>query len=63
MFYTSGCEQTILDDQREFFREVSDEDGDFVNGRVVVDKTIDFKTPANVVRSRMPLRNANSFVS
>ena len=49
VFYTSGCEQTILDDQREFFREVSDEDGDFVNGRVVVDKTINFKMPANVV--------------
>jgi len=49
VFYTSGCEATLVDDQREFFRAVNDEDGDFVKGRVVVEKSVDFKTPANLV--------------
>jgi type III restriction enzyme len=49
VFYTPGCESTLLDDQREFFREVNDEDGDFVKGRVIVEKSADFKTPANLV--------------
>lgn len=49
VFYTSGCEATLLDDQKEFFREVEDADGDFANGRVLVDKSADFKTPANLV--------------
>jgi len=49
VFYAPGCAATLVDDQREFFREVEDEDGDFVNGRVVVEKSADFKTPANFV--------------
>jgi type III restriction enzyme len=49
VFYAPGCEGTLVDDQREFFREVEDEDGDFVNGRVVVETSADFKTPANIV--------------
>jgi len=49
IFYAPGCETTLVDDQREFFREVDDEDGDFVKGRVVVEKSFDFKTPANLV--------------
>jgi type III restriction enzyme len=49
VFYAQGCEATLVDDQREFFREVEDEDGDFVNGRVVVETSVDFKTPANLV--------------
>ena len=49
VFYTSGCEATLLDDQKEFFREVEDADGDFASGRVLVDKSVDFKTPANLV--------------
>ena len=49
VFYPPGCEATLLDDQREFFREVEDEDGAFVNGRVVVETSVDFKTPANIV--------------
>ena len=39
----------LVDDQKEFFREVDDEDGDFVKGRAVVEKSVDFKTPANLV--------------
>lgn len=49
VFYAPGCEATLVDDQREFFREVDDADGDFVKGRAVVDKSVDFKTPANLV--------------
>jgi type III restriction enzyme len=49
VFYTPGCEATLVDDQREFFREVDDEDGDFVKGRGIVQKSSDFKTPANLV--------------
>jgi type III restriction enzyme len=39
----------LVDDQREFFREVEDADGAFVNGRVIVETSVDFKTPANIV--------------
>jgi len=49
VFYAPGCEATLVDDQREFFREVDGDDGDFVQGRVVVEKSVDFKTPANLV--------------
>jgi type III restriction enzyme len=49
VFYAPGCEATLLDDQREFFREVEDEDGDFRLGRSIVEKSVDFKTPANIV--------------
>ena len=49
VLYAPGCEATLVEDQREFFREVHDEDGDFVKGRVVIEKSADFKTPANVV--------------
>ncbi len=49
VFYAPGCEQTIIDDQKEFFHEVADEDGDFVKGRVSIGKSADFKTPANLV--------------
>jgi len=49
VFYAPGCEVALVDDQKEFFREVDDEDGDFVKGRAVVEKSVDFKTPANLV--------------
>jgi type III restriction enzyme len=49
VFYAPGCESTVIDEQREFFREVNDEDGDFVKGRIPIGKSIDFKTPANIV--------------
>jgi type III restriction enzyme len=49
VFYTLGCEATLADEQREFFREVDDENGDFDQGRFSVDNSADFKTPANLV--------------
>ena len=49
VFYTPGCEATLEDEQREFFREVEDPDGDFLAGRHLVENGSDFKTPANLV--------------
>jgi type III restriction enzyme len=46
--YPAGAEPNLVDDQREFFREVNDDDGDFLKGRLVIDKTADFKTPCNL---------------
>lgn len=49
VFYVPGCESTLVDEQKEFFREVEDPDGDFRGGREEVSKAADFKTPANLV--------------
>lgn len=49
VFYPPGCETTLEDEQREFFRELEDLDGDFGNGREPVENATDFKTPANLV--------------
>jgi type III restriction enzyme len=48
VLYTPGCEDTLIDEQKEFFREVQDPDGDFVNGRISVENSNDFKTPVNL---------------
>ena len=45
--YTKATEALLIDDQREFFREVDDEDGDFSSGRLEVARTADFKNPCN----------------
>ncbi|HPY30193.1 MAG TPA: DEAD/DEAH box helicase family protein [Verrucomicrobiota bacterium] len=49
VFYPPGCEATLEDEQKEFFRELEDPDGDFGNGREPVANAADFKTPANLV--------------
>jgi type III restriction enzyme len=57
VFYAPGCENTLDDEQKEFFREVEDPDGDFVNGCNRVDNSNDFKTPANLaIADAMPER-------
>lgn len=48
VFYVPGCESTLVDEQKEFFREVEDPDGDFRGGREEVTKSADFKTPVNL---------------
>jgi type III restriction enzyme len=48
VFYPPGCEGTLEDEQREFFREVEDEDGEFRGGRESIANAADFKTPANL---------------
>ena len=46
VFYVAGCKSTLVDEQREFFREVDNDDGDFISGRVRIQRSADFKTPA-----------------
>jgi type III restriction enzyme len=48
VFYTPISESTLDDEQKEFFREVEDPDGDFVNGSVRIENAAYFKTPANI---------------
>jgi len=48
-FYTDDCLNTLVDEQRDFFKAVSDPDGEFVGGRVEIDNPADFKTPVNLV--------------
>jgi type III restriction enzyme len=49
VFYAPGCEATLEEEQREFFREVEDPDGDFLAGRQLIGNSSDFRTPANLV--------------
>jgi type III restriction enzyme len=49
VFYTPGSEAMLVDEQREFFRQVADEDGEFSAGRAPVGNSADFKTPTNLV--------------
>jgi type III restriction enzyme len=48
VFYSQDCESTLLDEQKEFFREVADPDGDFRVGREEVTTAAYFKTPVNL---------------
>lgn len=49
VFYTSECENTLIDEQKEFFREVKDPDGEFRSGQEEVNNPVDFKVPVNLV--------------
>jgi type III restriction enzyme len=49
VFYVSGSEATLPDEQVDFFKEVQDPDGDFRAGREPVANTSDFKVPLNLV--------------
>jgi type III restriction enzyme len=49
VFYGPDCEQTLVDEQVDFFREVQDPDGDFRAGSESVSNSHDFKTPLNLV--------------
>lgn len=48
VFYAPGCGASLVDEQKEFFREVEDPDGDFRGGREEVGNAADFKTPLNI---------------
>lgn len=47
IYYTEGCLETLPDEQREFFQEVEDPDGEFRGGREIVGNPAHFKTPVN----------------
>ena len=49
VFYSTGCEEGLVDEQREFFLEVDNEDSEFMRGRWKVPNLNDFKTAANLV--------------
>lgn len=49
VFYGPNCEQILVDEQVDFFKEVKDPDGDFRAGRESVPNSHDFKTPLNLV--------------
>jgi type III restriction enzyme len=49
VFYTPNSEATLPAVQVDFFREVQDPDGEYRAGREIVDSTVDFKTPVNLV--------------
>jgi type III restriction enzyme len=48
IFYATGCEATLLDEQKEFFQEVNDDIGEFVGSRFIIANSTDFKTPVNL---------------
>lgn len=48
VFFAPGCAATLVDEQKEFFREVEDPDGDYRSGREEVGNAADFKTPVNL---------------
>ena len=48
VFYGPGCEATLENGQREFFKEVQDPDGDFRAGREAIPNSHYFKTPLNL---------------
>ncbi len=57
VFYPPGCAITLVDEQKEFFREVEDPDDDFRGGREEVGNSADFKTPVNLaIADAMPER-------
>ena len=57
VFYVPGCESTLADEQKEFFHEVEDPDGDFRGGREEITNAADFKTAVNlVIADAMPER-------
>lgn len=47
IFYPEDCANTLADEQKEFFAEVEDIDGDFRSAREVVGNPANFKSPMN----------------
>jgi len=48
VFYGPGCEATLQDEQKEFFREVDDPDGEFAGARIPINNSSDFRTPVSL---------------
>ena len=49
VFYRSDCEQYLPQEQKDFFRELNDEDGEYFSKAVRIHNDYDFKTPFNLV--------------
>lgn len=48
IIYGPRAEDTLPDEQREFFAEVNDADSEFVGSRIPVENAYDFRTPVNL---------------
>lgn len=48
VFFSDGCRETLPDDQKDFFDEVTNPDGEFLAGFLEVSNPADFKTPMNI---------------
>lgn len=49
VFYRSDCETYLPMEQKDFFHELADEDGDYAGNTSSVSNDYDFKTPVNLV--------------
>ncbi len=49
IFYRSDCENYLPSEQKDFFREIIDKDGDYAAHAVSVSNDYDFKAPFNLV--------------
>ncbi len=49
VFYRSDCETYLPQEQRDFFHELTDEDGNYAGRASTVSNNYDFKTPVNLV--------------
>ena len=49
VFYRSDCETYLPKEQKDFFHELADEDGDYAGNASSVSNDYDFKTPVNLV--------------
>lgn len=47
IFHTDRSEALVVEDQREFFTEATDPDGEYAQSQVLVSNPHDFKTPVN----------------
>jgi type III restriction enzyme len=48
IFYVSGCEKTLADEQKEFFNEINDDVGEFAGARHIISNSADFRSPVNL---------------
>ena len=49
VFYRSDCEEYLPPEQRDFFHEIIDVDGEYASNTVSISNDYDFKTPFNLV--------------
>ena len=49
VFYRTDCETYLSQEQKDFFHELTDENGDYAGSASAVSNNYDFKTPVNLV--------------
>ncbi|MDD9863720.1 MAG: DEAD/DEAH box helicase family protein [Gammaproteobacteria bacterium] len=48
VFYRNGCENFLPKEQRDFFRELTDKDGNYAGQALLIENDYRFKTPVNL---------------